>query len=313
MTTTGIHHITAISSNAQQTVDFYAGILGLRLVKKSVNQDDVSTYHLFFGNREGSPGMDLTFFPFQPARQGVSGAGSVSQISFAIPANSIEFWKQRLQQYRVDFQVHQSKEHHAIKFTDSDGLELELIEVKPEQIPDHYRSTAWTTPNISATSAIHAFYSATLSVGRLESISEVLELLGFTRQEADKSVWQIPQHTLAHQLNIDARSDHPQHVSGAGTVHHIAFGVTHESDLIAYRQILLKYGLRPTQVIDRYYFQSVYFQTPAGILFELATHQPGFAVDEDVSSLGQSLALPPFLETYRSEIEAQLPELHMPK
>lgn len=309
---TGIHHITAISSDPKETYHFYSGILGLRLVKKSINQDDVATYHLFFGNCEGSPGMDLTFFPFQPVRLGQNGAGCVGLISFVVPEDSLDFWQKRFDAYKVSYQ--KPTEHNVrqtLQFADGDGQKLELVAVPSVGIDPIYERNIWTTEAVSVQHAIRAFHSATLFVAQVTQLVPILELLGFEQTAENPHTYQIAGQLSAKYLELVESDDYPIHIPGAGTVHHIAFAIEDETELEAYRKKLSDLGVNPTPVIDRYYFKSVYFRTPVGILFELATHGPGFTADEDSENLGARLALPPFLEPYRQSIELQLPALEI--
>lgn len=305
----GIHHITAIASDPQETVHFYTKVLGLRLVKKSVNQDDVATYHLFFGDTTGEPGMDLTFFTFQPAVPGQRGMGQVTLISLAVPEDSLSFWKERLE-------LHDVKQEEIIErfgrprlvFYDRDDQRLELVGVSREEI-NTYSDTIWITKEVGEKEAIRAFYSARLASAHIALIEPTLtKILGYIAVDSDEHIqlYQLPKNQRAAFLEVDTD---PELVSGftmAGTVHHIAFEVKDEKTQLAIRDKIFQLGLYPTEVIDRYYFKSVYFRTPAGILCEIATSGPGFTADEDEKSLGQKLALPPFLERRRTEIEANL-------
>jgi glyoxalase family protein len=307
--TKGIHHITAIAANAEKTLHFYTQILGLRLVKKTVNQDDTATYHLFFGDREGHPGMDLTFFIFQPAMQGHNGVGLVSKISFSVPEESLSFWTTRFQEAHV--KVLQKIERFGKKrivFTDDDSLTLELVGVPPAELePD---SELWTTSEVSTQHAIRCFYSATLAVVSLESIEPVLShVFGYEQSASEERLHQYATNG-SHRANLLEVLEEPSAAPGfnaAGTVHHIAFRATDEAEQLRMRKQVIQLGLYPTEVINRFYFKSVYFRTPAGILFEIATDGPGFAADEDSEHLGEKLSLPPFLEANRAQIEARLP------
>lgn len=306
----GIHHITAISSDPQSTVDFYRGVLGLRLVKKSVNQDDVYTYHLFFGNKEGSPGMDLTFFPFQPGFAGKRGVGQVSCISLSVRVGSLDFWQKRFQNKKVKYQpVNEVFAQKRLRFFDADGQVLELVE--DANIADEYKNAVWETEDITARHAIHCFHSAELTVSRLILIEPVLLLLGYQKMKDDQNqvLYAVPKSSSAAKIQVTLLNEGQDSHTGAGTVHHIAFRVNDFSEEEQIRAELIELGLYPTEVIDRYYFKSIYFRTPAGILFEIATEEPGFTADEVLEHLGEKLALPPFLEDMRAQIEANLPSL----
>ncbi len=302
----GIHHISAIASDPRQTVEFYTKVLGLRLVKKTVNQDDVGAYHLFFGDKLGEPGMDLTFFVFKPVVKGEAGVGQVTKVSLAVDVGALEFWSERL---KGRGGVKETREwgKRCLEFRDPDGLVLELVGVEGQELEAGSRQV-WTGSGVSEQEAIRYFYGAQLMVERMELIEPVLEGMGYEiagneqgesgfrlRGEGDRAVW----------LSVkENRTDWGR--MGAGCVHHIAFEVKSEEEQMEFGQKLMAMGLRPTEVINRYYFKSIYFRTPAGILFEIATSGPGFSVDEDEAHLGERLALPPFLEGEREEIEAGL-------
>lgn len=306
----GIHHITAISSNAQSTYDFYTKVLGLRLVKKSVNQDDVQTYHLFFGNKNGSPGMDLTFFPFADVVKGQRGNGLVTAISFAVPKGSLEFWKKRFKKLKVKHDSEVKKFGHSrLIFYDGDDQRLELVEV--DDIAKEYSQNVWTTEEISKENALHSFHMATLDVLNIESIQPVLDLFGYTLITKDRQehLFKVGDGTGPTYLLVEEKPSVEPAINGYGTVHHIAFAVKNLEEQEEFRKKLIEIGEQPTQMIDRFYFQSVYFRTKAGILFEIATVGPGFAADEDENKLGEKLVLPPFLEGYRPVIEAHLKPL----
>jgi glyoxalase family protein len=305
----GIHHITAIASDPQATYDFYTQVLGLRLVKKSVNQDDVQTYHLFFGDRVGEPGMDLTFFTFQPLTQGVRGNGQVTTISLVVPRSSLQFWEQRFDKYGVRHEkIEQAFGQELLSFYDQDEQRLELVGVNDAELPKD-TSQVWATTQISTKHAIRSFHSAKLSVASLSLIEPILtHILGYevAAHHDNVTLFCIPGGERAAYLEVEESPESEQGITGVGTVHHIAFEVDDEAVLRTQRDRLLDLGLYPTTVINRFYFKSVYFRTPAGILFELATSGPGFTADETEKELGKKLALPPFLEGQRREIEAGL-------
>lgn len=301
----GIHHITAIASDPTQTVEFYSTVLGLRLVKKTVNQDDPATYHLFFGDTTGETGMDLTFFTFAPAVQGQRGSGQVTLISLAVPETALEFWLTRFETLGVRHEdLHNSFGTKRVIFYDADDQRLELVGV--DDATDAMAKEIWTK-EIPAAYAIRAFYSARLSVPKLEYLDPILMILGYTKGTSEG---RLTQYALAHTsraafLEIET-GESELGIGAAGTVHHIAFSVTDKAHELTMRQALIEIGLYPTEVINRFYFQSVYFRTPGGILFELATMGPGFTADESESELGTHLSLPPFLEGQRKEIEMNL-------
>ncbi len=305
----GIHHITAIASDASQTVHFYTKILGLRLVKKTVNQDDVGTYHLFFGDALGHPGMDLTFFIFQPSMQGRRGNGLVTTISLCVPELSLKFWKERFSKLNVNHaDIVERFGKKRILFFDGDSQQLEVVGVPDNELEE---GDAWTK-DISKDHAIRNFHAATLSVISRESIEPVLtKVLGFTHAKTEGHIhlYIVKGSNRAHVLEVSETPSAPFGINTAGTVHHIAFRAKDEKEQLLMRERVEQLGLYPTEVIDRFYFKSVYFRTPAGILFEIATDGPGFTADEKEEELGKQLALPPFLEHQRKMIEAHLPPI----
>jgi len=305
----GIHHISAIASDPRQTVEFYTKVLGLRLVKKTVNQDDVGAYHLFFGDRLGEPGMDLTFFVFKPVVKGEVGVGQVTKVSLAVDVEALEFWQNRLAE-RGEVGETDNWGKRCLEFLDPDGLELELVGVERQEL-EAGSGQVWTGSGVNEKEAIRYFYGAQLTVESLELIEPVLSKIGYekVRIERGESMFRLRgEGERAVWLSVKEEASQWGRM-GTGCVHHIAFEVTDEVEQIEFGQKLLAMGLRPTEVINRYYFKSIYFRTPAGILFEIATSGPGFSVDEDEEHLGERLALPPFLEGQREEIEADLESL----
>ena len=306
--TQGIHHITAIASNPQACYDFYTKTLGLRLVKKSVNQDQTEAYHLFFGDKTGEPGMDLTFFTFEPIMQGVHGVGQVTRISLAVPEESLDFWRHRFEDFNIE---HEPQITHfdfpRIRFIDADRQQFELVGL-PANTLASTEGDIWTTLEITSANAIRAFHSSTLTVSNRELIDPVLKVLGYELQEQEGHISLYQNHNIARAayLEVEESPLAKTGINAAGTVHHIAFQVEDEEALLKARAAIFALGVNPTGIIDRYYFKSVYFRTSAGILFELATAGPGFTVDEPEDSLGQKLALPPFLEEQREAIESRL-------
>lgn len=302
----GIHHITAIASEAQKTYDFYTNILGLRLVKKSVNQDQTEAYHLFFGDKIGEPGMDLTFFTFPGIGRGNQGAGAVTLISLAVPESSLEFWSKRFDAKDVRHeQIIERFDYKRLAFQDFDGQRLEFVGIpKLETVTEN----VWTTSDISIAQAIRHFHCARITLRSQQVIHKVLDEFGYQKKLSEDNLilFQLPKLKRAENLEIAIDASVPHDSGMAGCVHHIAFAVKDEEEELFWREKLRELGLQPTQVIDRYYFKSVYFRLPEGVLFELATMGPGFTVDEAEETLGQKLALPPFLEHQRESIERNL-------
>ena len=298
----GIHHITAITGEAQRNVDFYAGTLGLRMVKKTVNQDQPSVYHLFYADEEGTPGADLTFFEFRGAAPGRAGAGMVHRIVWRVASeDAIGFWEERL----AGAGTETSRADGALRFADPEGLHHELLVVTdvPDQplIADH--------PEVPAEHALQGFHAArAYAADPDESATLLSEALGFQRRDGG---WEARGDSRGGLWSYDEVPGE-RALQGAGTVHHIAWASTME-DHETWRARVAEAGARPTPVIDRFWFRSVYFREPSGVLFEIATLGPGFGVDEDPEHLGEELILPPFLEDRRDEIEAALVPITNPR
>jgi glyoxalase family protein len=298
----GVHHITAITGNAQQNVDFYAGTLGLRMVKKTVNQDEPSVYHLFYADEEGSPGADMTFFEFPNATQGRPGAGMVHRILWRVASGeAISFWEERLGAAGAS----PERVGEGLRFRDPEGLEHELVVSSADDQPliaDH--------PEVPREHALQGFEGARAYAADPERSRSLLEEhLGFERREA--ADWEVRGKRRGGIWAYDAAPDE-RGIQGAGTVHHIAWASETEEHE-GWRKRALEGGAHPTPVIDRFWFESIYFREPSGVLFEIATLDPGFAVDEDPEHLGESLILPPFLEDRREEIERVLTPVENPR
>jgi len=306
----GIHHISALASDPKRIVDFYTKVLGLRMVKKSVNQDDVETYHLYFANRSGEPGTVMTYFPHPNSRQGMAGKGLATEVRFEIPKAAMAFWLNRLHEHGVQVEtprIHFGETH--LRFSDPDGLTLELVGTGYDSEGD-----LWVSDEISAEHAIRGFHSATIWAGDPDkTIALLKDTFGFHVEARENNrirlstgqsgIGQVIE--VLHQPDLNMKRG----VMGAGTVHHIAFRAGSDEHEVAMRSELEAQGYHLTPVIDRYYFHSVYFREPSGVIFEIATDEPGFAVDEDLDQLGTSLKLPPFLEDQRARIEAALPPI----
>jgi glyoxalase family protein len=300
----GVHHVTAIGSDPARNLAFYTETLGLRLVKRSVNQDDTSVYHLFYADYSGSPGTSMTFFPYTGARRGQVGTGQVSTTQFLIPAGSVEYWIDRLDELSVD--AGEPRERFGdtvIPVTDPDGLPLELV--AREDAP------AGDPPDgpVPEEHAVRGFFGVTLSLSRAEPTASLLEEMGFAEAGSEHHRTRYRAGgDLGYAVDVLVDPEAPQGRPGAGTVHHVAFQVTRDTQE-AWRQALIDRGLRPTEVIDRKWFESVYVRTPGGVLFEFATKEPGYTVDEDLDELGENLVLPEWFEDRREQIEAGLPDL----
>ena len=302
MRSAGIHHITAMAGDPQLNLDFYTETLGLRLVKRTVNFDDPGSYHFYFGDNVGNPGTIITFFPWPGARRGARGSGQVTIVSFAIPSNSIAWWKKRLRaNHVVAEEISDRFENKGLRFLDPDGLMLELMEspvIPSEGQVDH---------------AIRGFAAPTLEVRHLERTEKLLfEILGFefVGEENNRRRLRGSGSNAAAEVDL-VSSDAGFGLVAVGTVHHIAFRVANDEEQLRAREELVTRGLNVTPVIDRQYFHSIYFREPNGILFEIATDGPGFLIDESADELGESLKLPPMYESARSEIERVLPVIQL--
>ena len=301
----GIHHVTAVGSDPARNAAFYTRTLGLRLVKRSVNQDDVSVYHLFYGDDSGSPGTSMTVFPYPDAAPGRVGAGQASAVAFLIPGDSVDYWVTRLDDAGVDAEEIERFGDTVVRFSDPDGLPLELVARDDAPAGD---PPAGPVP---ADHAIRGFFGVTLTLSDADRTATLLEEMGFgeTGTEGHRRRYEAD-GDLGYAVDLYVDPDAPQGRPGAGTVHHVAFQVTRESQP-AWRQALIDHGLRPTEIIDRKWFESVYTRTTGGVLFEYATAEPGYTVDEELAHLGERLVLPAWLEGRRDEIEAGLPPLEL--
>ncbi len=306
----GLHHITAIADDAQRNFDFYTNIMGLRLVKKTVNFDDPGTYHFYFGDEAGTPGTILTFFPWEGIGQGRIGSGMATHIGYAVPEGSLEFWKDRLKAFNIS-RANEIRERFGeayLALQDPDGLELELIVPSKE---DH--RIAWETDAVKANVATKGFHNVTLTLNRLEPTAKILtDVLGYrqVKQEGNRFRFETGAIDSANILDIVVDPAGVRGHNAAGTNHHIAFRVANEDILMNYREKILSKGLDITPKIDRDYFFSLYFREPGGVLFELATDNAGFTRDEPLAELGSALKLPKQYEKHREKIEQMLPCLH---
>jgi predicted esterase/catechol 2,3-dioxygenase-like lactoylglutathione lyase family enzyme len=312
----GLHHVSAISSDPQRTLDFYLGVLGLRLVKRTVNFDDPQSYHFYFGDAFGQPGTLLTFFPWPGAHRGRHGSGQVALTSLSVPPSSLGFWIERLLRHGIRHEGPSRRQmdgavEKVLSFADPDGLMLELV-----AHPASTDGAPWDgVPEIPAAHAIRGLHSVTLWVHEGEATEQVLtSALGFRELAEDASTrrYGVGDALPGRLLNLRTIGGFGEARGGAGTVHHVAFSVADEREQAELRDDVLSRGMHPTGVLDRKYFRSVYFREPGGVLFELATMGPGFAVDESGDHLGSQLTLPDRLEPERATIEANLPPIHLP-
>lgn len=302
----GIHHITAISGSPQPNFDFYTDVLGLRLVKKTVNFDDPQTYHLYYGDETGGPGTLITFFPFQNAMEGKAGTGMANRIAFAVPDNSFRYWTDRIAGRVERFNPPAERfGRPVLTFQDPDGIFLEIMPVSgAETLP------GWDNGDIPATHSIHSFAGTTLLLDDASETAKLLQIMGYEPLQSDGIFQRFVsgENDTAPYVDLQVQPVVPGRM-GRGTIHHIAFRTKDESEQLAWREEFIKMGLQPTEVIDRQYFKSIYFREPGGVLFELATDSPGMLIDESKERLGAELKLPPQYEDHREWIEARLPEL----
>jgi glyoxalase family protein len=309
---TGIHHITCIAGDAQENVDFYSGVLGMRLVKKSVNQDSPGTYHLFYADGEGHPGTDLTFFPWPEMARARAGTGLAMEVSLAIPVGTAPFWERRLTDNGVSSTSGERRRGNAVlTFVDPHGLPIALHETS-----DSREFAPWLDGPVSTENQIRGLHSVRLWERDLALTGSFLTgVLGFAEdaKEGEWTAFTLNGGGSGNYLEIRQIPDAARGSWGTGGIHHIAWRVPDESTELAVRERIERARRRPTEVIDRFWFKSVYFLEPGGVLFELATDGPGFAVDESPETLGEKLVLPPWLEPHRGEIESALPPLRAPE
>jgi glyoxalase family protein len=307
MSVHGIHHVTAIAGNAQGNVNFYAGALGLRLVKRTVNFDDPLTYHLYYGTEIGAPGTILTFFAWPNAYRGRTGSGQVNATAFAVPRGSLGWWQERFKTLWVNSDLPLKRfGENVLPFRDPDGLPLELVEADDPR-------PAWKEGRVPEEAAIRGVHGVTAHEEGYERSAELLtSTLLFKKigQEGNRFRYQAGE--AGGFVDLVCTPDAPHARGGAGTVHHVAFAVPNDSDQIAWRKTLAGAGMNVSPVLDRQYFHSIYFREPGGVLFEIATDEPGFATDEPKASLGEALKLPPWLEGARAQIEAGLEPITLP-
>lgn len=300
--TAGIHHITAFAHHTQDNVDFYAGVLGLRLVKKTVNFDAPDVYHFYFGNEVGSPGTVMTFFPFEQGRQGRAGGGQVGWTTFAVPPESLAFWRERLEMFAIPYEQHNRFGDTYLRFRDHDGLQLELVERK--EGPD----SRWSFGGVPQDRAIKGFDGAVLFSTAPDQTMQTLEqVFGLTKVGEDEGLVRYTSHgNLGSHIDV-SRQAVPRGHGGYGTIHHIAWRADDVQDQEEWRKRVAGAGFDPTPIVDRQYFTSVYFREHGEILFEIATDGPGFERDESFDKLGEELKLPEWYEQHREHLLRHLP------
>jgi glyoxalase family protein len=305
----GLHHVTSIAGNPLRNLDFYTRTLGLRLVKRTVNFDDPGTYHFYYGDETGRPGTVLTFFPWEHAVKGQVGVGETQETVFRMPARALGYWTQRFVEKGVAHEMPEKRFGETVlAFADPDGTRLALVAVAEAE-----NEPGWSDGAIPAEHAIRGFYGVTLLLDDAAKTGAILtDVLGFKEAGREGSVvrYRAPGAAAGAVVDIRAAKGFLRGRQGRGSVHHIAFRAADDAEQAAMAQKLVaQHGVHPTDQRDRNYFRSIYFREPGGVLFEIATDIPGFAIDEPVASLGRALKLPPFLEPRRGEIEKALPAI----
>jgi glyoxalase family protein len=307
----GVHHVTAIASDPQRNIDFYVGLLGLRLVKLTVNFDEPTTYHLYYGDELGHPGTILTFFAWPGGPNGRIGTGQLTTTSFSIPETAISFWMERLRSHNVPFQGPTGRFNELVlSFSDPDGLQLELAATDNSD-----QDKVWKEGPVPPEYGLRGFHSVALSEASPERTSSLLtETMGFRRtaQNGNRVRYEVGSGGPGAIVDVLIELDAPRGIVSVGSVHHVAWRTPDDGQQKAWREQLLGVGLNVTPVIDRKYFHSIYYREPGGILFEIATDPPGFTVDEPADQLGTRLTLPTWLEPKRPEIEQTLPPVRLP-
>lgn len=304
----GVHHITALASDPQRNLVFYTRVLGLRLVKKTVNFDAPEVYHLYYGDESGEPGTILTFFPFPLAAPGKRGAGEISAVAFVVPGDSMEFWAEHLSERGVNFRGPAIRfGTDTIEFLDPDGMSVELVFADVQSASGY-----WSGSSIPARHAIRKLFGATMTLRSPTETEELLvDTLGFRRagKEGERIRYSIGEGPSECWLDLISSSVLADARQSAGSVHHIAWRTPGAREQEEWRERITNRGLHVTPILDRQYFHSIYFREPGGVLFEIATDLPGFAIDEAAKALGSQLKLPPWLERERSRLENLLPPL----
>lgn len=308
MSVNGIHHVTAIASSAQGNVDFYAGVLGLRMVKRTVNFDDPLTYHFYYGTELGAPGTILTFFAWPNAYRGRVGSGQVNATALLVPKGSLGWWRERLAGRKVSYDLPVMRfGEEVLPFQDNDGMMLELVATDDER-------PAWKGGAVPEEFAIRGVHGVTAHEEGYEMTAELLtKTLQFAEVGQEGNRFRYKAEGGAGAIDVLCTPDGQRSRGGAGTVHHIAWRVPADVDQLAWRKTLVGAGMNVSPVLDRQYFHSIYFREPGGVLFEIATDEPGFATDEPAETLGRSLKLPKWLEGAREQIEAGLEPISLPE
>jgi glyoxalase family protein len=306
----GLHHVTAIARDPQQNVDFYRNVLGQRLVKRTVNFDAPDTYHFYFADEIGNPGSVLTFFAWPNMRRGVRGNGETNAVAYNVPAGSLGFWQEHLQQNGILAKpIEKRFGEDVLAFDDPDGMRVELV--GKANLP---KISFWKEGPIPQEYALHGFHSVTLWLEETQSTAELLTTeMGYraTGQEENRHRFSGEVNALGHIVDLVEGPEKMRAGFGAGSIHHIAFRAPNDAEQLEYQSLIRKAGFNVTDVLDRSYFHSIYFRERGGVLFEIATDTPGFDIDEPVNTLGEKLQLPEWLEPNRVEIEQSLAPLKL--
>ncbi len=309
--TSGIHRVTAIAGEPQSSVEFYVGLLGLRVVKKTVNFDDPGTYHLYYGDGAGTPGTIMTFFPWPGAQRGRIGAGQLTITSFSVPAAALSYWMERLVEAGIPFEKLEDRfKQMVLRFPDPDGLRLELVAATDDD------REGWAEGPVPAERAVRGFHHVTLVVADAARTAWLMtHTLGFRQigEAKGRTRYEAGEGGPGSTVDVADGTGFPRGTMGVGTVHHVAFRVPDEETQLELRAKVGALGYNVTSVLDLNYYRSIYFREPGGVLFEIATDPPGFAIDEEPEHLGETLKLPPRLEPQRDRIEVTLHPLHIPK
>lgn len=303
----GLHHVTALASDAQRNVDFYVGVLGLRMLKKTINFDAPDVYHLYYGDETGSPGTILTFFPYAGLQRGRKGGGQLTYTAFSIPTSSLSYWMDRLTHFNIPFSgPYRRFDENYLRFEDYDGMGVELVATSQDTRP------GWDNGKVPIEYAVRGFHTVSLNQFNVDrTVALLTEPMQHTLVAEENGIFRFQAGAGGPGNFVDIVHE-PKDVralQGAGSVHHVAFATNSDESQLEIREQLLSTGYQPTEVLDRNYFHSIYYREPGGILFEIATNPPGFTVDEPLADLGTSLKLPEWYEPRRAKIEAELPVL----
>jgi glyoxalase family protein len=291
----GLHHFTAISGDPTENAKFYVNVLGMRMVKKTVNHDAPQVYHLFYGDYEGTPGSSVTFFPDMADQQGEQGAGQVTELGLRIPQGSLDYWRERLEDHEIDFQEEEWHGYQTLSLEDDSGIPLRLVVEGSEDF------TTWEDSKVPEEHQVRGMHHVELSVQDSTNTRELLNIMSL--EEVEDGFFEAEDGSKVVINETDKRGR-----MGTGTVHHIAFKVQDEQESDKWRDKLQRHGMRPSPLVNRKYFSSIYFREPGGVLFEFATMGEGYTADESLEDLGSSLVLPENLEDQREKIESVLPE-----